>query len=1102
MRMITIAALAACSLQAAAQKTVPYLGQIDWISGYEKEISGENIRYFSAFPDDANIALLTRATDGRKEIVWETAPVPAKVKGKYVYFSWVAGHSSATNSGTRHWDLYANNKKVLTFTTIQGNSNPNWSYAGPDSSRIVFMQTKRDGANDAHGLAFLRLPVSAVQPGKPVELKVVGQAQQSNDWFMTFKFTFQEKVDIAPQPFLLRNGKQPITLTALHFGMPRTFRVVAGNATYSFVATDGLSTFDVPVTPVQRADSIRIKVLDGKKVITDKFVQLTPVIHRELHFIHHSHTDIGYSHLQPEVLKIHLKNIDDALDMIASTKHYPDEAKFRWNIESLWAVEHWMKQAGPGRKAAFVQAVKNGDICLSALYANILTGLSLPEEMFHYTDYAQQLKKEFGFSIPSAMISDVPGYTWSTVTALAKGGVKYFSSGPNYLGENHPYLGDRVGHFVRTWGDKPVYWKSPSGEEKILFWTGAKGYSSWHGTAPGAIFDRGAKKIAEYLQELDNKNYPYPLVQWRYNVVADNGPIDTAISRFVKEWNEKYSSPKIVLSTPDRLFPAFEKQYGKDLPVVSGDITPYWEDGAASTAQEEGKNRVNSLRLQQIANAYAILSPKRYSGQQFYEAWTNILMFHEHTWGAHNSITQPDVDFVTEQWRIKKQFMQDGDQQTDALATFLLEPFTDATSKKIVVVNTHSWPASGPVEIQVAGASVKDANGKKSPLQKIHNGRYAFIAENVPPFGSAVYTVSGETVKAAIPFKRGAQSISNGFVSLAWHPGNGSITELSGPDGHNLAGQFGEQGLNSYWYVPGKDPAGAQTTPALTASVIDEGPVVTVISLKGEAPGARSLEKRIILYAGAKEAVIENIVDKKPVRSKEALHFGFPFGISSPKTTLDAGYGTMRYLGDQLPGSNMDFLYGRRWLNVSDDKRGVQWMLLETPMVEPGAMIDERLTISQSHKEWRKDGKPTATWFAYVMNNYWHTNYKSDQEGVSSYRYALRPHAESSGADMEKAAAMFTQPFLSFPLKAGATAPQSLFGLSNPAIIATSITPQEDGSLMVRLFNPEKTAQSTKFVWGSLKPSGIQRLQSSERSAPDADISLPAMGVHEFIIVP
>ncbi|WP_343745620.1 glycoside hydrolase family 38 C-terminal domain-containing protein [Chitinophaga sp.] len=1097
-----VTVLLASVLGASAQKTVPYLGKVDWINGYDHETEGESMRYYSAFPDYATTALLTRATDGHKVMAWETAAVPTHVKGPYVYFSWVAGHSSATSSGDRHFDLYVDGEKLLTFTTKPGNQSPTWTFGAPDSSRIVFQQLRKDGANDSHGLMFLRLPVSRITPGKPVKLKIIGQAQQSNDWLMTFKFSFEEKVDIHPQPFILKNGQQPVTLTALHFGTPRTFRVtVDGKKVYSFPVADGVNNFDIPVPAVKKPDSIRVVVADAGKVLADRFVTLKPVTYRELHFIHHSHTDIGYSHLQPEVLKIHLRNINDALDMIAATRSYPEEAKFKWNIESLWAVDHFLQQATPEKKAAFIQAVKDGDICLSALYANILTGLTLPEETFHYTDFAAQLRKAYGLHIPSAMISDVPGYTWSTVTALAKGGVKYFSSGPNYLGENHPYLGDRVGHFVRSWGDKPVWWESPSGQEKILFWTGGKGYSSWHGTAPGAVFERGPQKIAAYLDELDEKHYPYDIVQWRYNVVADNGPIDTSVSRFVKQWNEKYSSPKIVLNTTDKLFETFEQKYGKDLPVVKGDITPYWEDGAGSTAREEGQNRINSLRLSQLTNAYAMLAPTQFNAQQFYHAWTNVLMFHEHTWGAHNSISQPDVPFVTEQWRIKKQFMLDADSIINILSAQLFQPITDEQSRSIAVVNTLSWPRSGPVKIKVGGKSVKDARGRKYPLQRLSDGSFVFLASDVPAFGTAVYTVSDEPANTTNTLKQTGNTLSNGNVAVTWD-NNGSITRLAAKDGHNYAGTFRGQGLNSYWYVPGQNPADAETNQPVQAQVIENGPVVTTVVLHAQAPGANALEKKLTLYANSNVVLIENIIDKKPVRQKEALHFGFPFEVPSGQVTLDAGYGAMRYLQDQLPGSNMDFLFGRRWMDISNQSNGLQWMLLETPMAEPDSMIDERLQVAQSHKEWRTKGQPTSRWFSYVMNNYWHTNYKADQSGSSSYHYALQPHGQADGAALETAAADFTQPLIGFPVKKGATLQAGLFRLTNTAVVATAIVPQENGQYMVRLFNPGKTTQSTGFDWGTLKPARMKIVRNGEEKDAKATVSLPAMGVEEYLLIP
>ena len=76
------------------QVKVPVFGKISYLKGYGREISGENINYNSALPDVAKTALLTRCTDGKKAIEWETEAVPANFQGKYLFFAWLAAHSS------------------------------------------------------------------------------------------------------------------------------------------------------------------------------------------------------------------------------------------------------------------------------------------------------------------------------------------------------------------------------------------------------------------------------------------------------------------------------------------------------------------------------------------------------------------------------------------------------------------------------------------------------------------------------------------------------------------------------------------------------------------------------------------------------------------------------------------------------------------------------------------------------------------------------------------------------------------------------------------------------------------------------------------------
>jgi alpha-mannosidase len=71
-------------------------------------------------------------------------------------------------------------------------------------------------------------------------------------------------------------------------------------------------------------------------------ITIHPIIHRDIHLVHHSHTDIGYSHLQAEVETIQNNNIWKALELIDRTKDYPEDSRFVWNVESLWAVENFL----------------------------------------------------------------------------------------------------------------------------------------------------------------------------------------------------------------------------------------------------------------------------------------------------------------------------------------------------------------------------------------------------------------------------------------------------------------------------------------------------------------------------------------------------------------------------------------------------------------------------------------------------------------------------------------------------------------------------------------------------------------------------------------
>ena len=323
-----------------------------------------------------------------------------------------------------------------------------------------------------------------------------------------------------------------------------------------------------------------------------------------VYLLPHSHVDIGYTHVQTEVERKHWSYYQQAIEAARRTADYPPDARFKWNVEVLWAVDSYLRQASPEKQQAFIEAVKHGSIELDALYGNELTGLCRPEELLRLCDYARQVSRRCGVTIDRAMITDVPGYTWGLTAVLADAGVKYISMAPN--------VRDRIGYTMAAWADKPFYWITPDGKHKVLCWVPA---------AYGEVFKAAnvEKRLPALLRRLEAKGYPYDLVQIRF-CVGDNAGPAVELSDLVKNWNAAHDSPRLVIATTSEMMREFERRYAEKLPEFRGDFTPYWEDGAGSTARETALNRDSAERLVQAETLFAMLRPARYPAERFYDA--------------------------------------------------------------------------------------------------------------------------------------------------------------------------------------------------------------------------------------------------------------------------------------------------------------------------------------------------------------------------------------------------------------------------------------------------------------------------------------------------
>lgn len=621
--------------------------------GFKAKIQGEEINYYSPLRQFAPTALLTRA-NGNSAFSFEAET--ANTSEKIATYEFLIGHSTGTSSGERKFDITLNGQFLFTFTTKAKQTGyfENKGLIKPTGS-FQFNCIEFDLNKDAFGYLKISLPHQLVVEKATFEIK--GQAQNSRDWLMLFMVKKDFKIDIEPTCLITRKeNKRKVNFTAYNpLSSIQLLTVKSNYINFSTNLKPGYNQVGKACYPESFLGIDTLLIYTNNLIKDTQVIDIKLIGNFEFNIIHHSHNDIGYSHLQTEVAKIQSENIRKALQWVSKSKK--NKATPIWHIESLWAVENFLAEASKKEEQQFVSAVKNGNIVLSANYANILSGLAQKEELNWLVEYAKILEKKYGFTIDCAMITDIPGLSYNGFATYEKNSIPYLSLGPNYV-ESYEDKGDRVGGVIQQSGDQIYYWKSRQNpSNKVMVWTAGKGYSYFHNVQEKEKSIKWEQKISSYINELVAKKYKFDKVQLRYTMHADNGPVDLDLCNFVDEWNKKYSYPTLVINSIPALYKSIEKKYGEGLAVLSGELSPYWEDGAYSTAIEEMQNR--QLALQTIALEQHVRSNPLFvhDSTKIYQLHKNILLFHEHTWGSWCSISDPEIEFTTEQWRIKKSFL-------------------------------------------------------------------------------------------------------------------------------------------------------------------------------------------------------------------------------------------------------------------------------------------------------------------------------------------------------------------------------------------------------------------------------------------------------------
>jgi alpha-mannosidase len=827
----------------------------------------------------------------------------------------------------------------------------------------------------------------------------------------------------------------------------------------------------------------------------------------------HSHVDIGYTNTQANVEIIHKRNLINGIELAKKTAGYPEGARYHWNPEVLWPVERYLKTATPEEKQQIIEAVQKGYLHLDAGYIHTNTSSSADEELFEFFHQSKVMEELSGTKIETLVQVDIPGMSWGIVPVAAKLGIKYCFAMNNGS--------DRVG-LSTDLSFKPFWWLGPDGKSKILFLQPgsytpgaiAKGHAYWPlmagQTDPAKLIQIVKtehprdnfidKYLASKLPELEQSDYyPYDIFAMSW-AMADNTPIDADLPDAVKSWNEDYAFPHLIIASATDIMSTFEKKYGDQLPVLSGDFTEYWTDGLGTAAKQTGMNRSSKERLIQTETLWSMLYPGAPAPvSDIEEAWRNVILGTEHTWCYMDPKKQPITNDIL---KVKFDFFQNAEDQSKSLLKSTLMPLTDTVSSILGVFNTLSWSRSGLVYIPVKQSkifnSIADDKGNAVASQRLSTGELVFLAADVPALCYKTYYLKKKKNKSAGSIANG-NILDNGIVRVVVDQQTGDISSLT-RGAHEYVDLKAACKLNSFRYLRGDDtPDKATGTKNVKIYILENGPLLATIRVDSEAEGCNSLSRDITLTKGQEFVEIKNLIDKQAILKKEGIHFGFGFNISDPVTRVDIPWGIMELEKDQLSGANRNWIAFQRWLDISNNNYGITFCSLDAPVFESGNMTANILGGATNSPKWIRKIQPGATIYSWALNNHWHTNFPLSQEGKIQFRYRILPHSTKyDAASANRFGLEQAQPLIMTPVKAAVTQKPILEIKGNPSVFVSILKTDKSGKkILIRLRSVSVKDEIVKLDWLASKPLSVivedYKLKNGEQVIKE-DVLVPAMG--------
>ncbi|MDR1373230.1 MAG: glycosyl hydrolase family 38 [Dysgonamonadaceae bacterium] len=809
-------------------------------------------------------------------------------------------------------------------------------------------------------------------------------------------------------------AKQVIELKTVYEGDSVWADISAGNRTQKEKLVKGKNRFllEIPAVEEPKAVTVAIEYGTVRKTVD---VAVKPVRRWQLNYMQHTHTDIGYTRPQTEILAEHLRYIDYALDYCDATDGYPENARFRWTCEVSWAVSEYIKTRPAEQVAHLRKRVAERRIELAAMYLNFD---ELPDERMLAASL--QPLGEFrraGMKSEIAMQNDVNGIGWCFAEYFADMGVKYVNMGIH-------------GHRALLPFDKPAvfWWESPSGKKILACHAEMYLLGTYFGVASGnfAYFE---ERTLGYLSDLETLGYQYDIAVLPHSgYITDNSSPSTNISDLIRQWNDKYEYPKLRTAVASDFFREIESRYADSIPTIRGAWPDWWTDGFASGAREAAALRIANFDAGAIQTclSFAKISGSKipdYVARQQEEINRSLLFYGEHTLGYSESVRDPYGSKTWEQRSLKQSYAWEAYRRSgtfgEAVMGLLQSHIPKTAAPSIAVFNTLNWSYSGIAKAYIDHRmlppgkkfEIVDSQGRVLPAQageSRSDGTYwSIYVRDIPPLGYAQYSIHVKDEPADLPDTQTElkqSRVENEWYIVDFNKKKGTISQLFDKELNKpllTSGAQWELGEFIYEIIDSRSAMEKYSAPQslrrppekMRFDRFERGPVWDTYRFVGETAAGREPDNLTVeyrLHSTSKRVEIVYSLRKKSVTDPEAVYISFPFEAANGKIHLDVPGGTIEAGKDQIPGSVNDWYTVQNFASALSDSGQTVISSREIPLMQFGAINTGRYI---------RDAVPqSANMYSWPMNNYWTTNFNADQMGGTVWSYVISSSSSNTVA--------------------------------------------------------------------------------------------------------